>query len=629
MASSPVFADGPRGLAAGSYAPAGRSGPAQGDLDCGRIGLGADVDLPFAVAHVEKRAEEPLEGTEVGTMLEDAGRDLRQAESGRTSLVRENPHGAEVAVDDRPSERNRVEERRRGESQQALCGRPGRAQERRIELSGQDTAEVDVRARSEGLDDRGRDVAVVLDGNPVGGTAGIDDPQALLGHPSTGGLGRAGLERVELLKRILDSARPDGRCSHIPHRSMLRLAGGHGNKRYRRFADWTLPLNVCFASLCGSRGRWGTSRGLCGTWPVMARVSYRAQSAGAVIATALGACLGCGSTNPAPPSDTGTGGDTSSEGTMGAEAPGAETSTGGQGSTAATSTDDMEGSASSGGSEESSGTEDTASPGNCIGDEAAGDHRFECGHLTFEVSVPPRCLRESCGLIVDVHGRTMSAQMQEANTGLRALGLERGYVVIQPNATPAPPLSSWDGPVDDATVVDFVEQSIEAFGVDLDRVHLTGFSQGGSMTWRLLADYGELWASAAPAAACGIGLPSEVVPLLYMHGTLDALTPYACAEPYVEALRAHYRLAGEAVVVDSGEDHVRLRYGDEGPALIELLSHDYDNGNAILGGHCYPGSDDPGRARGQLFTFACGTDEAFGWGETVIDFFDAHPRAAR
>ena len=106
------------------------------------------------------------------------------------------------------------------------------------------------------------------------------------------------------------------------------------------------------------------------------------------------------------------------------------------------------------------------------------------------------------------------------------------------------------------------------------------------------------------------------------------MTSYACAEPHVEALRQHYGLEGDGAVVDSGEAHTRLRYGEEGPAIIELLSHDYDNGNAILGGHCYPGSLDTGEAPGQLFTFACGGDEAFAWGESVIEFFEAHPRGA-
>ncbi len=358
-------------------------------------------------------------------------------------------------------------------------------------------------------------------------------------------------------------------------------------------------------------------------------VSYWGASTGAVTALVLCVSGGCNSAEPSSSGEAGTTGVSSSDSGSDPTTSSAATGTTTDGNSGAPSTGDAEDTGVSTSSGESGGPGDTENSEGCIADPEAGERRFECGHLSFDVSVPARCLRASCGLIVDVHGRTMSGPMQEANTGLKARGLERGYIVIQPNANPAPPLSSWDGPADDATVVDFVEQAIGAFDVDRDRVHLTGFSQGGSMTWRLLADYGELWASAAPAAACGIGLPSAVVPLLYMHGTADALTGYGCAEPYVDALREHYELAGDGEVVDSGEDHVRVRYGSDGPALIELLSHDYDNGNAILGGHCYPGSDDPGDAPGQLFTFACGGDEAFAWGQSVIDFFEAHPRAAR
>jgi hypothetical protein len=37
----------------------------------------------------------------------------------------------------------------------------------------------------------------------------------------------------------------------------------------------------------------------------------------------------------------------------------------------------------------------------------------------------------------------MTGKMEEANTGLAALGLKHGYLVVQPNAPGNPPLSSW------------------------------------------------------------------------------------------------------------------------------------------------------------------------------------------
>ena len=362
---------------------------------------------------------------------------------------------------------------------------------------------------------------------------------------------------------------------------------------------------------------------------MMGHVSRRARVTDAFVALAVGGLVGCGTGESSAPTEMG-----SSEGTSVAGSSGSEPTGTPMGSTGGTrSTSEATGGAgsdvSSGTGSQSSGSGGGPTEGDCIESVRSGHRVLDCGHLSFDVSVPEGCVRESCGMIVDVHGLTMSAQMQEANTRLMALGLERSYVVIQPNAIPEPPVSSWDGAADDLTVVAFVEEAIEDFGIDVDRVHLTGFSQGGLMTWRLLESHGELWASAAPAAACGMGLPSTVVPLLYMHGTTDALVGFECAEPRVQALLEHYGIEGEGTVVDSSDDHVRLRYGEQGPALVEFLSHDYDSGNAVLGGHCYPGSQDPGRAPGQLFTYACGGDEAFVWGESAIDFFDAHPRLAR
>lgn len=80
---------------------------------------------------------------------------------------------------------------------------------------------------------------------------------------------------------------------------------------------------------------------------------------------------------------------------------------------------------------------------------------------------------------------------------------------------------------------------------------------------------------------------------------------------------------------------MRLAEGDgfrwtrhEGPdrGLLEFIEHDYTAASLILGGHCYPGSDDPADAPGQLFSFECEGRSGFVWGQAAIDFFEAHPR---
>ncbi len=274
----------------------------------------------------------------------------------------------------------------------------------------------------------------------------------------------------------------------------------------------------------------------------------------------------------------------------------------------------------------------------CIDDGSAGMHVYTCEGFDYDVTIPEACLQTACGVIVDVHGLSMSAQMQEANTSIAAQGSARGYIVVQPNANPDPPVASWNPPGDDALVVDFMLRVADAFHADPDRLHFTGFSQGGFMSWRVLCEYADLLASVAPAAACGDGSsivdcnfegdaqPDVPVDVLYLHGTTDVLVPHACAPVRQAAVVAAYDLGPEQVVTQ-GDGYTWVRHqGDDG-TVLEVITHEYNADNvAVLGGHCYPGSDDPGDAPGQLFSFACVEPTDLHWGQAVLDFFDAHPR---
>ena len=274
----------------------------------------------------------------------------------------------------------------------------------------------------------------------------------------------------------------------------------------------------------------------------------------------------------------------------------------------------------------------------CITDASPGEHVFTCGPFDYDVSIPEVCLAEPCGLIMDVHGLSMSGDMQDANTDLRELGRQRGYIVIQPNANPAPPTSSWTPNVDDAELMAFLQRVAAAFHVDPDRLHFTGFSQGGFMSWRVVCAYADILASVAPAAGCGNDLtiadcqftedeqPSEPVDILYMHGTDDVLVNYSCAPVRRDAVVEAYGLGPEEVLV-AGDGYTWTRHTGPDGTVLEFITHEYNAANTlVLGGHCYPGSDDPGGAPGQLFSFACVDETDLHWGTAVIDFFDAHPR---
>jgi dienelactone hydrolase len=208
--------------------------------------------------------------------------------------------------------------------------------------------------------------------------------------------------------------------------------------------------------------------------------------------------------------------------------------------------------------------------------------------------------------------------------------------VIQPNAEPNPPLSSWDSNGgDDAVVFDMLERAIRVFHPDEKRIHFTGFSQGGNMSWRMLCAHADLFASVAPAAfasGCnfqGTEVPSREVPILYMHGTDDGLVPFSGALAQRDAVVSGWKMgAGETIAGDGAFE--RTRYTSPAGTVFEFLTHDYviPTKCAIvdLKGHCFPGSSDPGGATGQACSFACPPPSPFNWGEEVMAFFQAHPK---
>jgi polyhydroxybutyrate depolymerase len=275
-----------------------------------------------------------------------------------------------------------------------------------------------------------------------------------------------------------------------------------------------------------------------------------------------------------------------------------------------------------------------------------GHHVFPCDGITYDVEIPATCPASGCGIILDVHGLTMSAAMLDANDGLRARGTAAGFVVVQPNANPAPPQASWTPGTDDDKLFDVLTRAIGVFAIDPARVHFTGFSQGGFMAWRMICDHADTFASVAPAAgasscvgnvpACaftGAELPSQELSILYLHGRMEQnYVPWTCAQPQVDAVVAAWGLASQGIV-DSSATHTRERFTNASGTTLEFLAHDYYSDQFFLipqsrlQGHCFPGSTDPGGQPGQLFSFKCEQPAAFVWGQEVVDFFVAHPKA--
>ncbi len=274
-----------------------------------------------------------------------------------------------------------------------------------------------------------------------------------------------------------------------------------------------------------------------------------------------------------------------------------------------------------------------------LDDVSAGQHTYSCAGLTYDVDIPAACASSSCGLVADVHGLSMSGIMEDNNTNLRRLGEQYGYIVVQPNAAPAPPLSSWTPSTDDPKVFGFIELAVSALHADTKRVHMTGFSEGGYMTYRFLCDHADYFASVAPAAGAGCSfggdagmwgsanVPSREIAVLAVNGTLDALVNFnSVAVPQRDKVVAGWHMdSGTVVAGDS--TFTRTRYTSPSGTVFEFIQHDYSSAQTFTKGHCFPGSEDlDGGEPGQVFGFACQPPNSFVWGDEVMKFFMAHPK---
>jgi len=248
------------------------------------------------------------------------------------------------------------------------------------------------------------------------------------------------------------------------------------------------------------------------------------------------------------------------------------------------------------------------------------------GGVTYDVEIPALCAAGGCGVVLDVHGYTMNAAQEDTATGMRALGTQHGYVVVQPSAPGVP--ASWDQATHTPLIFSFVSDVATALLTDPKRAHVMGFSQGGGMTWRMVCAHADFFASASPMSGilgCEFtapNVPSREVPVLQVHGHKDNVVSFtSVAVPLRDGALAYWG-DGAGVVFDSNATHKATRYLTAAGTPFEFWEHDYSAGSAFLGGHCSPGGADVGASP---FQFGCADAGQFNYGQVAMAFFLAHP----
>jgi predicted peptidase len=148
---------------------------------------------------------------------------------------------------------------------------------------------------------------------------------------------------------------------------------------------------------------------------------------------------------------------------------------------------------------------------------------------------------------------------------LIAAGKEFPFIVVSPQC----PGNHWWQPHELSALLD---EMVEKYKVDKDRVYVTGLSMGGFGTWSLAGFSPDRFAALVPI--CGGGDPNAVrrfahVPVWVLHGAKDPVVPLAASEKMVEALKKANGNVKFTVYPEAGHDSWSEAYAN--PELYEWL----------------------------------------------------------
>jgi predicted peptidase len=102
-------------------------------------------------------------------------------------------------------------------------------------------------------------------------------------------------------------------------------------------------------------------------------------------------------------------------------------------------------------------------------------------------------------------------------------------IIVAPDC----PTRAWTDPIAERAVMALVQNTLDAYAIDRDRILVTGFSLGGRGTWFMAARHADLFTAAIPIAAAAGDEPIEslgTIPTYIIHSEADQVVPFVPAE---------------------------------------------------------------------------------------------------
>lgn len=192
--------------------------------------------------------------------------------------------------------------------------------------------------------------------------------------------------------------------------------------------------------------------------------------------------------------------------------------------------------------------------------------------MRYAVSVPELPAGEKVPLVLALHfaGTITPYFGEDFMRGLVEPAFrDLGALIVAPDV----PGGSWQDVISESSLLDFLNEAVEAWPVDPDRIVVTGYSMGGNGTWFLTARHPDLFSAGIPMAS-GPPLTIDVeVPLYVIHGEDDELFNVEQTRQVVDLLQERGRPV-EFLQVDSVSHYVAFdtRYVEALRGTIDWLN---------------------------------------------------------
>jgi polyhydroxybutyrate depolymerase len=142
-------------------------------------------------------------------------------------------------------------------------------------------------------------------------------------------------------------------------------------------------------------------------------------------------------------------------------------------------------------------------------------------------------------LLIALHGTGGNGNAMKQQTGFNQLAEQKGFIVVYPDGVK----QHWDArrgnQPETTNDVGFITALIDdlenRYSIDRRRIYATGFSNGGTFTYRLACELSDKIAAIAvvsatmPANLTSRCQTTKPLPVLLIHGTKDEAIPYATA----------------------------------------------------------------------------------------------------